>query len=761
MPFPGQELADAWLNTLPSHEASYLSQLFEQESNNDPNARSGTGAVGRGQITSGTWRDTVQYASRNLSEDQLPEGLTFEQLSDPSSFDQMATNPFVNTYMTWANMKRLESFALEGGGAIDGINDKRIRSGGEASQSLLDAVGGDPRQWATIVGAGHKDGMGRMQLFTDDSGNFDFTPAREFYTKRREAFQQRAQQARTDADGLRATGNIEEADALAQRARALASSDSTGHVFGFADRLSTRVAADAGLDPLDYSPAEVADFIELRAPGHTLENPSVARFAAQAQAQGLNFEDLRGSAAQIAQQPDLGPDLTGAQAAVDLPNQQGTADFDLPPVAGLPPQVQSTDAGFQTGGQEQSGALAPNPIASAPESDVPSFQPGEFLTPSVGTESLGQRIGQGIENVGQSIAGIPGAIDNALNISGTADLIGQGAQNALDFTNRGLIQPIQETGRNIELGIQQGGQLLNDIGGSIGDFAFDVLNPNGPSAADLQFDAALTGLLGLSGNLNVGGDPLDTLVIDAGLPQEPFVATPENTTGVFAPEVAGPQVQQAPQGPGITEEGLIAALAQTRLGTLSPQEFDAITSLNSQQRDAQAQYLRDNAIALAANQNIPRLRNNETALENLDAGGITADGTGAALRELAGGNDLRAPTVNFGAINSFINADANGTFQSRAGSQVANQFAQADPFTASRFGKSANIFDPFDAQLGRVTAGLNAGIQQNAVSDLLRQFGADAQAQADDQLAQQAFGEEVRRLLGNQVQSLQTQARIN
>lgn len=268
---------EAWIDTRPSHEGAYLRQLFEQESGYTPHARSGTGAAGLGQITRPTWEDTVAFAMRNIPAEELPGDLDYATLERSDSYDSHVTRPFANAFMTWANLKRLEDFAL------NGINSKRIRSGDEsvAAGTLLDAVGGDPRQWAVIVGAGHKDGMGRMTLFTDDDGNFSTAPAREFYRERRRQFQDGAAEFARRADELRANGDEQGAATAEGRSRRLATSDSTGHVFGFSDRLSTAVAESANLPPLEYEAEELDDFIELRAPGHTNDNPAVQRFVQQ------------------------------------------------------------------------------------------------------------------------------------------------------------------------------------------------------------------------------------------------------------------------------------------------------------------------------------------------------------------------------------------------------------------------------------------------------------------------------------------------
>ena len=261
--------ARAYVASLPPFESIYLNELVQSESGWSPDAESGTGARGLGQFTKGTWNDTVKWIRDNPGRIDLPAGLTADQLAD---YDNTWDRPLANAVLSYANIQRLEDQVLPE------INRGRLRAGQPDASSLLEAVGGDVRRWATVVATGHKDGGSRQRLWFNDQGTFDPDRAIAFY-------QPRAEQARAEADSLtsqaqaaEAAGNQGAADRLFRNARALRNSDANGHVFGYADRLSGAVGDFAGLPPLEFTREQTQQMSDLRIPGATDDNPSVVRF---------------------------------------------------------------------------------------------------------------------------------------------------------------------------------------------------------------------------------------------------------------------------------------------------------------------------------------------------------------------------------------------------------------------------------------------------------------------------------------------------
>lgn len=381
---------DQWIATREPHEAAYLNQLFEQESGFSPFARSGTGAAGLGQITRGTWQDIVSYAARNIPAEELPGDLTYTDLEADDSYDTHVTRPFANAFMSWANIKRLESFAL------DGINDKRLRlsDANEPVTDLISALDGDPRKWAMVVGAGHKDGMGRMELFTDDRGDFTTEPARKFYRERKENFQTRSRALANQADIERQSGNVAEADRLGSRARALAVSDSTGHVFGFGDRLATAVATNANLPPLEFTADEYADFVDLRAPGHTNANPAVARFATALEAldvanplSGQEGDQVAGAGVPAPEVPFRNTLTDAVGRALTAITPEVAANADLPPLpAGTLAQQDEDERQSALDNESPGRVLTPEQLIASPEFNALIGNPTPVATPQTPQE---------------------------------------------------------------------------------------------------------------------------------------------------------------------------------------------------------------------------------------------------------------------------------------------------------------------------------------------------------------------------------------
>lgn len=261
--------AKQFVSELPPHYATYLDTLIQQESNWNPDLESGTGARGIGQFIRGTWKETYEYLKKNPGRFQMPAGMSLESIKD---YDKAWKSPLASTVMTLGNALRLEDVALKE------INKGRARGGLPDATSVIEAFNNDPRQWASVISVGHKDGAGRIKLFVDDTGAFNPDEALDFYGPRHQKAQQEAANLRAQAKALEASGATgPSVQRLYEQARKLSNSDANGHVFGYADHMGSTVGEAFGMGPTPFTAEQTQKMYDLRIPTHTDGNQTVKR----------------------------------------------------------------------------------------------------------------------------------------------------------------------------------------------------------------------------------------------------------------------------------------------------------------------------------------------------------------------------------------------------------------------------------------------------------------------------------------------------
>lgn len=671
-----------WIATREPHEAAYLKQLFEQESGYTPHATSGTGAAGLGQITRGTWEDIAKYAARNIPEEELPADISYAELEAEGSYDTYVKRPFANAFMTWANIKRLEDFALQG------VNNKIIRSSEKnvPARSLIEAFDGDPRKWAMVVGAGHKDGMDRMKLFTNDAGIFDVTPAREFYKQRRASFDSRAAALAQQADVQRQAGDVEAADASDKRARALSTSDSTGHVFGFGDRLATAIGTEMGLPPLEFTPEEYQDFFDLRAPGHSAKNPAAARFATALETLGTPVATAgSGVSAPTGTFRETAADLAGQVLTAAIPPAKAATPLaPLFPSASEPGLIEGGDSGnpqAAASAQLQSVLDSPQFNRLIAESNPTTQQP---LSPAEQAQAQIQSVLSSPE-FNPLIAGSNPRVTGQLTpgqqplspLFGDASISPeQAAEQA-----RNELQSAQENAPPVSAAQRQA--LLNNPTG-FANTSIEAEQAAIAAAANAQpiqpitpATAQIQALLGSPEFNNLITSP-DNLVLAESLAaqQQAELSSANEPSGPPARRARGPAARAAnapAPDPLAVFDDLINQAIGNQLGNVDPAQFNARAAELRGARDAQTQSLQNQAITgLQARLNTPlNLPGQADLLAMLEAGGPEEGQVGALLRSL---NTFPTPSTldvkDISAVSSFLDNANFGGFQSAAASQV-------------------------------------------------------------------------------------------
>lgn len=331
--------ARLYVSQLPGHYSAYMNILIEQESRWNPDANSGTGAAGIGQFTRATWNDTIKHLRANPDAVPIPQGMTIDQIAD---YDTAKHLPLAGTIITLGNVRRLEASALKT------VNAGRAKSGQDDAGSLIEAFGNDPRQWATLMSVGHKDGASRMKLFVDDTGRYNPTEAIDFYRPRHQAAQQEAANIRAQAQAAESSGAAGQAAKLYKQARDIANSDANGHVFGHADRIATEVGKAFNQGPLPHTQEQTQAMYDLRIPTHTDANPTVSGFANRLRT-GVGVTEQLGDVPQnvIDSQPAVDP-RTGLRFGVptdfNFQEDAPTIQRGFQPVVGQPTEVPIAEA---------------------------------------------------------------------------------------------------------------------------------------------------------------------------------------------------------------------------------------------------------------------------------------------------------------------------------------------------------------------------------------------------------------------------------
>lgn len=259
-----------YVSLLPAHYATYVDELIDSESNWDPDVSSGTGAEGLGQFIRGTWDDTIKWMEKNPNAVPLPRGMSIDTIRDYDANQHLALPGVV---LTVANAARLEDVALRE------ANRGRTRAGLPPANTLIDAVGNDPRAWASLIAVGHKDGQGRIPLFINDNGQYDPSEAITFYQEKKANAQREAGEIRARAATLESNGDQAAADKLYAEASRVSNSDANGLVFGYADNLASKVGERFDLGPLPYTRQQAEGMYQLKLDSHSDNNRFVRSLA--------------------------------------------------------------------------------------------------------------------------------------------------------------------------------------------------------------------------------------------------------------------------------------------------------------------------------------------------------------------------------------------------------------------------------------------------------------------------------------------------
>lgn len=468
--------AQRWLATRAPHESAHLNELIRAESNWQHDAESGTGARGVSQFIRGTWQDTVKFARKNIPQSELPPGLNYDALE---SYETMWSRPLASTFMAWANAKRIEATALRS------VNRKRVRAGLPNATDLMDAFGNDPRKWSTVVAVGHKDGASRTGWFIGEDGSFDTTEARKNYRERYDRFQSEADQFTKEARAAEAKGDSRTANSLFKKARARRNNDSTGHVFGYADRISGVVSNSLGLEPLEYSPEEINDFLALSVPTHTDNNPSRRGF----------INRIETGVGLLAQETPAAPTDSGTTVEQQVASQGPDSGFNLLdaiiPSASAADQLPPGEVRLINPNESGGDDIEAQVRANVARENTPSAR-----GPTTVAENRAEQVGQRVREFGSSVTDAFGNIINRSNqgIELGRELLADGVGNVVSTIGEALDRErLAEAERDVAFASEN----LNTGDGPVLDFITGLTGGSVEANAQQRLAQAQADLLSL------------------------------------------------------------------------------------------------------------------------------------------------------------------------------------------------------------------------------------------------------------------------